>query len=52
MFKVDDVIVYGTQGVCRIEGMEEKTVGGTKRTTLFSSRSMTTGQPILLGNGS
>ena len=31
MFKVDDVIVYSTQGVCRIEGVEEKTVSGTKK---------------------
>lgn len=32
MFQVDDVIIYGTQGVCRITGMEEKTVSGTKKT--------------------
>lgn len=32
MFKVDDVIVYGTQGVCRIEGLEEKSIGGKKKT--------------------
>ena len=32
MFQVDDVIMYGTQGICRITGMEEKTVSGTKKT--------------------
>ncbi len=31
MFKVNDVIIYGTQGVCRIVAMEEKTVSGTKK---------------------
>lgn len=31
MFKVDDVIVYGTQGVCRIECIEEKSVAGAKK---------------------
>ena len=31
MFKVNDVIIYGTQGVCRISGIEEKKVGGTKK---------------------
>ena len=28
MFKVNDVIVYGTQGVCRIACIEEKTISG------------------------
>lgn len=28
MFRVNDVIVYGTQGVCKIVDTEEKTVGG------------------------
>ena len=32
MFQVNDVIIYGAQGVCRITGTEEKTVGGTKKT--------------------
>lgn len=32
MFKVNDVITYGTQGVCRIEGTEVKSVGGVKKT--------------------
>ena len=32
MFQVDDVIVYGTQGVCQITGIEEKTVSGVKKT--------------------
>ena len=40
MFQVDDVIIYGTQGVCRITGMEEKTVSGTKKTYFVWSRSM------------
>lgn len=31
MLKAGDVIIYGTQGVCRVEGMEEKTVGGEKK---------------------
>lgn len=31
MFKVEDVIMYGTQGVCRIAGVEEKTISGTRR---------------------
>ena len=31
MFKVNDVIIYGTQGVCQIVGVEEKTVSGAKR---------------------
>ena len=31
MFKVNDVIIYGTQGVCQIAGVEEKTVSGAKR---------------------
>lgn len=32
MFKVDDVIIYGTQGVCRIAGIEEKKVSGIQKT--------------------
>ena len=32
MFKVHDVIIYGTQGVCQIVGIEEKAVNGTKKT--------------------
>jgi len=31
MFRVNDVIIYGAHGVCRIADMEEKTVGGVKR---------------------
>lgn len=31
MFQVNDVIVYGTQGVCRIVGTEEKVMSGVKR---------------------
>ena len=32
MFQVDDVIVYGVQGVCKIADTEEKTVNGVKKT--------------------
>lgn len=32
MFKVNDVIIYGSQGVCTITGTEEKSVGGVKKT--------------------
>lgn len=32
MFQVNDVIIYGTQGVCKITGTEEKVVGGKKKT--------------------
>ena len=32
MFQVNDVIIYGTQGVCKITGKEEKMVNGTKKT--------------------
>ncbi len=32
MFQVSDVVIYGVQGVCKIVGTEEKTVGGTKKT--------------------
>lgn len=32
MFQVDDVIVYGVQGVCKIADTEEKTVSGVKKT--------------------
>ena len=28
MFKVNDVVVYGTQGVCEIVGIEEQKIGG------------------------
>ena len=31
MFKVDDVIIYGKKGVCRIEKTEEKIIDGVKR---------------------
>ena len=31
MFQVNDVIIYGAQGVCKIVGTEEKTVSGQKR---------------------
>ena len=32
MFQVDDVIIYGSQGVCRITGMEEKRISGATKT--------------------
>ena len=32
MFQVNDVIIYGAHGVCKITGTEEKIVGGTKKT--------------------
>lgn len=32
MFKVNDVIIYGTQGVCKIVDIEEKAVSGVKKT--------------------
>lgn len=32
MFQVNDVIIYGAQGVCKITGTEEKTIGGKKKT--------------------
>jgi len=32
MFQVNDVIIYGAQGVCQIAGTEDKTVGGAKKT--------------------
>ncbi len=31
MFQVNDVIIYGVQGVCRITGTEEKWIGGKKK---------------------
>ena len=31
MFKVNDVIIYGSQGVCRIVNIEENTVSGAKK---------------------
>lgn len=32
MFQVNDVIIYGAQGVCKITDMEEKTIDGKIRT--------------------
>lgn len=32
MFRVNDVIIYGSQGVCEIVAMEEKSIGGAKKT--------------------
>ena len=29
MFKINDVVIYGSQGVCRIVGIEEQKVDGT-----------------------
>ena len=31
MFQVNDVVIYSAQGVCKIIGTEEKTVGGKKK---------------------
>ena len=31
MFEVNDVVVYGVQGVCRITGIDERKVDGTQR---------------------
>lgn len=31
MFKINDVVVYGAQGVCRIAGIEEKKIDGENR---------------------
>ena len=35
MFQVNDVIIYGAQGVCKITNIEEKTVSGVKNPILF-----------------
>ena len=32
MFQVNDVIIYGAQGVCKITGTEEKIIDGKKKT--------------------
>ncbi len=32
MFKINDMIVYGSHGVCKIEGIEEKELMGTRKT--------------------
>lgn len=32
MFQVNDVIIYGAQGVCKITDTEEKNIGGVKKT--------------------
>ena len=32
MFQVNDVIIYGTQGVCKIADTEEKMVSGKRKT--------------------
>ena len=31
MFTVNDIIIYGMQGVCQIVGIEEKMIGGVKK---------------------
>ena len=31
MFKVNDVLVYGSQGVCKIVDIEEKSISGAKK---------------------
>ena len=31
MFQVNDVIIYGNQGVCKIAAIEEKSISGAKR---------------------
>lgn len=31
MFQVNDVIIYGAQGVCKITDIEEKNIGGVKK---------------------
>ena len=31
MFKINDVIVYGSQGVCEIVDIEEKSIGGVRK---------------------
>ena len=32
MFEVNDVVVYGSQGVCQIVGTEQQKTGGVNRT--------------------
>ncbi|MBQ3529799.1 MAG: CarD family transcriptional regulator [Oscillospiraceae bacterium] len=32
MYQINDVIIYGTQGVCKITGTEEKMISGKKKT--------------------
>ena len=32
MFQVNDVIIYDAQGVCKITNIEEKSIGGAKKT--------------------
>ena len=31
MFQVNDVIIYGAQGVCKIIGMDKKIINGKKK---------------------
>lgn len=46
MFQVNDVIIYGTQGVCKITGTEEKTVSGKKKTYFVLKPVSDTGSTI------
>lgn len=31
MFKVNDVVFYGTTGICKIIGVEDKVISGTRK---------------------
>lgn len=31
MFQINDMVVYGSQGICKITAIEEKSVGGAKK---------------------
>jgi RNA polymerase-interacting CarD/CdnL/TRCF family regulator len=35
MFKINDVVVYGSQGVCEIVGIDEQKVDGVFKNSLF-----------------
>ena len=37
MYKVGDIILYGSTGVCTVEGVEEKLLRGEKTPQLFYS---------------
>ena len=38
MFQINDVIIYGAQGVCRIAAMEEKNISGVKKEFFLRER--------------
>ena len=51
MFKVNDIVVYGSQGVCEITDIEDWKISGEVKSTLFYGPKTTRARLVMSRHG-